>query len=194
MAMLKELRERILEEAIVVNETMVKVDGFLNHRLNIDLLEKMGHVFSDAFKNKKIDLILTIEASGIALAMMAAQELKVPVLFAKKGNNSLHQENIYTTVVHSATKNLDTRIYVSKDFIKQDMNVLIIDDFLAKGHAVLGLMNLVDQAHAHCVGVGIAIEKGFDTGGKQLREMGIDLVSCAIIEYIENGKVVLRDE
>lgn len=192
--MIQELRERILEEAIVVNDSMVKVDGFLNHRLNIELLEKMGTVFSNAFKDKKIDLILTIEASGIALAMMAAQKLNVPVLFAKKGNNSLHQENIYSTIVHSATKNVDTRIYVSKDFIKKDMNVLVIDDFLAKGNAVLGLMDLIEQANAHCVGVGIAIEKGFDTGGKTLRDMNVDLVSCAIIDHIENGKVFLRDE
>ncbi len=192
--MIKELSEQILKEAIVVNDTMVKVDGFLNHRLNLDLLQKMGHVFYEAFKDKQIDLILTIEASGIALAMMAAQELKAPVLFAKKGNNTLHQENIYTTIIHSATKNSDTRVYVSKDYLKKDMNVLVIDDFLAKGHAVLGLMNLVEQAQAQCVGVGIAIEKGFDTGGQTLREKGIDLVSCAIIDRIEQGRVVLRHE
>ncbi len=192
--MIQELRERILEEAIVVNDSMVKVDGFLNHRLNIELIDKMGTIFFDAFKDKEIDLILTIEASGIALAIMAAQKLNVPVLFAKKGNNSLHQENIYTTIVHSATKNIDTRIYVSKDFIQKEMNILVIDDFLAKGHAVLGLMNLIDQAQANCVGVGIAIEKGFDTGGQTLRDMNVDLVSCAIIDHIENGKVILRDE
>lgn len=192
--MIKQLREQILSEAIVVNNTMVKVDGFLNHRLNIDLIQKMGHVFADHFKDKKIDLILTIEASGIALAMMAGQELKVPVLFAKKGNNSLHQDNIYTTIVHSATKNIDTHIYVSKNYLKKDMNVLIIDDFLAKGNAVLGLINLVKQAQAQCVGVGIAIEKGFDEGGTLLRNQGIDLISCAIIERIENGKVILKNE
>ncbi len=192
--MIKELKERIVQEAIVINDNMVKVDGFLNHRLNIELLEKMGHVFTSSFEDKDIDLILTIEASGIALAIMAAQKLKVPVLFAKKGNNSLHQENIYTTIVHSATKNIDTRIYVSKDYLKKDMKVLVIDDFLAKGHAVLGLMDLIKQADATCVGVGIAIEKGFDTGGKMLRDMNVDLVSCAIIDRIENGKVFLRDE
>lgn len=192
--MIKELKEKILKEAIVVNDSMVKVDGFLNHRLNIEILQKMGTFFYEAFKENQIDLILTIEASGIALAIMAAQKLNVPVLFAKKGNNTLHQENIYSTNVHSATKNIDTSIYISKDYLKKDMRVLIIDDFLAKGNAVFGLMNLIEKAEAECVGVCIAIEKGFEEGGKQIRAQGIKLVSCAVIDHIENGSVILRDE
>lgn len=191
--MLKNLVEKIQKEAIIIEPNMVKVDGFLNHQIDVNLLAEMGFAFATRFI-QKIDVILTLEASGIALALACAQNLKVPVLFAKKGNNTLHQDNVYTSIVFSATKKSEVSIYASKKYLKVNMKVLIIDDFLSTGAAISALLDLITQAKAECVGIGIAIEKGFEMGGYKLREAGYDLYSLAIIDKIENKRVVMRDE
>lgn len=185
------LKQRILNEAKIVEPNMIKVDGFLNHRIDIELLDEMAIALSQHFQ-ESFDLILTIEASGIALAIATAQKLKIPVLFAKKGHNILHQKHIYKTKVVSATKQIETEIYVSKAFLTQDQNVLIIDDFLSNGDAILACLDLVKQAQAQCKACGVVIEKGFNPGRRRIEAKGIEVFSLVKVKAIENGKLVIE--
>lgn len=189
---MKLLKEKILNEGRVVDNDILKVDKFLNHQLDINFLNEVGKEFKEIFKDKKIDKILTIEASGIAIACITAGYFNVPVVFAKKTESKNLDKDTYESEVYSFTKGKAYKIRVSKRYLEKDENVLILDDFLANGRAVLGLKDVIGQAEANIVGVGIVIEKGFQEGGKVLRDMGINLKSLAIIDSMDDGRVKFR--
>lgn len=187
------LKRRIQEDGRILPGMVIKVDGFLNHQLDIALIQEMGEEFHRLFKSVPVDKILTIEASGIAIAAITAQSFKVPVVFAKKSESKVLDQDTYTCTVHSYTKNRSYPVHVAKTFLHENENILIIDDFLAKGQAVLGLVDIVRQAGARVVGIGIVIEKGFQDGGKLIREQHLNLHSLAIIDSIEDGVLRFRD-
>ncbi len=186
------LKKCIEENATFIPPDVIKVDMFLNHMIDVDLLNKIGKEFCSRFSDKqgKINKILTIEASGIGIACVTAQYFSVPVLFAKKGQNKNVGANTYSTSIFSFTKNKSFEVFVSKDYLGPEDHVLIIDDFLANGEAVRGLINIVEQAGATLEGVGIVVEKGFQNGGAQLRSDGVRVESLAIIKGIENGRPI----
>lgn len=186
------LKQKIRENGVFIGTDIVKVDMFLNHMIDIRLLEEMGKEFKRLFNDKNITKILTVEVSGIAIACMAAREFNVPVVFAKKSEAKNLSSDTYCSEVYSFTKNKTYKIRVAKEYLNENDKILIIDDFLANGKALMGLMDIAGQAKAEIAGIGIAIEKGFQPGGKQIRDMGIDLKSLAIIDSIENGQAVFR--
>ena len=169
------LKQRILKDGKVIGDDILKVDSFLNHQIDTALLFEIGKEFHRLFKDQNINKILTIEASGIGIACAAAQFFAVPVVFAKKGNHKNLSDSKYSTKVYSFTKDVYYDVTVDKEYLKSDDRVLIIDDFLANGNAALGLIDLVKQAGGTVEGVGIVIEKGFQEGGKIIRNMGIRL-------------------
>lgn len=173
------LEERIQRDGIVREGNVLKVDRFLNHQIDVELLNEIGKEFLRLFGDEGVDKILTIEASGIGIACIAAQYFKVPVVFAKKAASKNISGETYTSRVHSFTKDKYYDIMVSKDFLGKDDRVLIIDDFLAKGAALLGLADIINQSGAHLVGAGIVIEKAFQDGGQKIRDMGIRVESLA---------------
>lgn len=191
---MKVLKERIVKDGKIREGNVLKVDSFLNHQLDIELFEAIGAEFKRRFEGEKITKILTIEASGIAIACIAARYFNVPVLFAKKTQTKNIAGDVYTSKVESFTHGKVYDIIVSKEFLKPEDHVLIIDDFLANGKALLGLSQLVKDAGATLVGAGIVIEKGFQVGGAMVRESGVRLESLAIIDEmsIEEG-LVFRD-
>ena len=192
---MKELREAIKKYGRGLGTDVVKVDMFLNHRIDTELLFKMGKAFAEEFREDKPDLVMTVEASGIALAVAAAMELgNLPVVFAKKSENKVQTGNVATAPVYSFTHKKEYNIRVEKRYIPQGSRVLIIDDFLADGNAVKGMMQLTEQLGSEVVGIGIAVEKGFQPGGQQLRAQGIHLKSLAIVTGIEDGKIRLLDD
>ena len=184
------LKQKILNEGKAIGSDVVKVDMFLNHQIDVELLCEIGKEFKRIFDSEKINKILTIEASGIGIACIAAQYFSVPVVFAKKGANRNVGDNIYKADVYSFTKGVTTTIGISKDYISEDDHILIIDDFMANGKAVHGLINIINQAGATVEGIGIVIEKGFQPGGDALRSLGYRVESLAVIKSIDNGKVV----
>ncbi len=186
---MKLLEDRIREQGEVIGTDIVKVDMFLNHRIDVDLLCEIGREFKRLFADEDINKILTIEASGIGIACIAAQYFSVPVVFAKKGNHRNVGNDIYTGEVFSFTKNQNTQIGISKKYITKEDRVLIIDDFLANGAAVKGLIGICEKAGAEVKGIGICVEKGFQPGGRELRAMGYHLESLAIIKSIDNGVI-----
>lgn len=186
------LKQRILKDGRIIGTDILKVDSFLNHQLDVGLLNEIGKEFKNRFQNKKITRILTIEASGIAVACMAALYFEVPVVFAKKFEAKNLDSDTYESDVFSFTKNKGYKIRVSKKYISAEDHVLVIDDFLANGKAVLGLKDIVEQAGAILEGVGIVIEKGFQEGGKRLRDAGLTIESLAIIESMEQGQLKFR--
>uniref|UniRef100_UPI003FEF2693 xanthine phosphoribosyltransferase n=1 Tax=Candidatus Fimivicinus sp. TaxID=3056640 RepID=UPI003FEF2693 len=186
---MKLLEERILRDGKVLSDDILKVDMFLNHQIDVGLLNEIGKEFYRLFQSAHINKILTIEASGIGIACIAAQYFSVPVVFAKKGAHRNVGGNLYTSEVFSFTKNKSYLIGVSKDYLGLEDHVLIIDDFLANGRALIGLKDILDQAGAKLEGIGIVIEKGFQPGGKLIRSMGIHLESLAIVESMQNGAV-----
>ena len=189
------LEERIKEDGQVRPGNILKVDSFLNHQLDVSLLEQLGKEFFERFKDKGITRILTIEASGIALAYLAAQYFKVPVVFAKKAKSKNLDGELYTSTVHSFTYGKDFTVTLSKKFLTKDDTVLLIDDFLAVGKAMRGLIDICGQAEANIAGIGIAIEKGFQSGGKELREMGFDVYSLAIIDEMDDeGNISFKEQ
>lgn len=189
---MKLLQDRILRDGIIKEGGILKVDSFLNHQMDIELINEIGKEFARLFKHKNITKILTIEASGIGIACIAAQYFGVPVVFAKKAQSKNLEGEIYTSQVHSYTHNREYIIRVSKKFITDQDNVLIIDDFLANGKALIGLMDILKQAGATVAGCGICIEKGFQEGGDYIRGLGIDLQSLAIIDLDEDGNMIFR--
>ena len=193
---MKLLKERIRKEGNVKPGNVLKVDMFLNHQIDVELMNEIGKEFKKLFGDKKITKILTIEASGIAIACIAAQYFNVPVVFAKKAQSINLDGDSYTTKIESFTHKKIYDVIVSKTYISPDDRILIIDDFLANGCALLGLIDIVRSAGASLEGIGIVIEKGFQAGGKQIRDMGIDLKSLAIIESMnsETGEIVFSDE
>lgn len=186
------LKEKIRQEGRVEGNDILKVDSFLNHQLDVEFLNEIGKEFKERFKDEKITKILTIESSGIAVASIASQYFKVPVVFAKKMESKNLDKETYTGEVHSFTKGITYKIKVSKRYIEETDRVLVIDDFLANGRAVMGLKSIIEQAGAELAGVGIVIEKGFQTGGQVLREQGVKLCSLAIIESMNSGEIIFR--
>ncbi len=184
------LKQRIVEQGKAIDSDIVKVDMFLNHQIDVDLLCEIGKEFRRIFDSTEITKIVTIEASGIGIACIAAQYFSVPVVFAKKGANRNVGDNIYKADVYSFTKGVTTTIGISKDYISPDDRILIIDDFMANGKAVHGLINIINQAGASVEGIGIVIEKGFQPGGDALRSLGYRVESLAIIKAIDDGKVI----
>ena len=189
------LRRMILEKGKGIGNDIVKVDMFLNHRIDTAMLFQMGEAWADEFRNEKPEIVLTVEASGIAMAVAAAHALgDIPVVFAKKSATAVQNDETVQAPVYSFTHKKQNIIRIEKQYLPEGTRVLIIDDFLADGQAVHGLMSLCEQQKAVVVGVGIAVEKGFQPGGKALRESGIHLKSLAVVEGIENGNIVLRPE
>lgn len=184
------LKQRIIEQGKAIGSDIVKVDMFLNHQIDVELLCEIGKEFRRIFASHDINKIVTIEASGIGIACIAAQYFSVPVVFAKKGANRNVGDNIYKADVYSFTKGVTTTIGISKDYISPDDRILIIDDFMANGKAVHGLINIINQAGATVEGIGIVIEKGFQPGGDALRSLGYKVESLAIIKAIDDGKVI----
>ena len=179
---MKLLEERIRKDGQVRPGNILKVVSFLNHHLDVELLEQLGKAFYEEFKDKGITRILTIEASGIALACLAAQYFKVPVVFAKKAKSKNLDGELYTSTVHSFTYGKDFTVTLAKKFLSKEDTVLLIDDFLAVGKAMRGLIDICNQAEANIAGIGIAIEKGFQSGGRELREAGYEVYSLAIVD------------
>ena len=187
------LKQKILKDGKVKEGNVLKVDSFLNHQMDIALFEEIGKEFKRRFSDTDINKILTIEASGIGIACIAALHFGVPVVFAKKSKTKNIAGDTYTSKVESFTHGRVYDIIVSKDFLSADDNVLIIDDFLANGCALEGLADLIRSAGANLVGAGIVIEKGFQRGGDLIRSKGIRLESLAIIEEMKpNGEIVFR--
>ncbi len=189
------LRRMILEKGKGIGNDIVKVDMFLNHRIDTKLLFEMGEAWADEFRAEKPDMVLTVEASGIAMAVAAAHALgDIPVVFAKKSGTVVQNDNTVQAPVYSFTHKTQNMIRIEKQYLPEGSRVLIIDDFIADGQAARGLINLCWQQGATVVGVGIAVEKGFQPGGKALRESGIHLKSLAVVDGIEDGNIVLRPE
>ena len=190
------LEARIAKDGVVKEGNVLKVDSFLNHQMDIALMNEIGKEFYERFKGKPINKILTIEASGIAIAYAVAQQFKVPVLFAKKSKSINIAGDIYTAEVESFTHKNKNTVVVSKQFLSAEDHVLIIDDFLANGCALQGLISIVDQAGGTVEGIGIAVEKGFQVGGQIIRNLGYHLESLAIVESMnhETGEVVFREQ
>lgn len=191
---MEKLKQMIIERGEIREGNILKVDSFLNHQLDADFLYEMGEEFHRLFKDQKITKILTIEVSGIAIAIMAALVFKVPVVFAKKTESLNLDKDVYVGQVHSYTKNKDYKIMISKKYLNKDDKLLIIDDFLAEGSAMRGLMDLAVQSGAEVKGIGVVIEKGFQKGGEILRNEGYNLKSLAIIDDMKDGKITFREE
>ena len=190
---MKALEEKILKEGVVLPGNILKVGNFLNHRLDVAFLCEMGKEIARLFENCGINKILTIETSGIAIAMGAAMHMNVPVVFAKKNKSKNVSGEVYCTEVVSFTHKNVSQVIVEKQFLTKDDKVLIVDDFLANGKALEGLIDIVNQAGARLAGTAIAIEKGFQNGGDRLREQGIRVESLAIIERMEDGNIIFRN-
>ena len=190
------LEERILKDGIVKEGNVLKVDSFLNHQMGIELFDQMGAEFKKRFEGKPINKILTIEASGIGIACVVAQHFHVPVVFAKKSKSINLEGEMYVAQVESFTHKCQNNVIVAQKFLNPEDHVLIIDDFLANGCALQGLIQIVQSAGATVEGIGIAIEKGFQSGGRIIRNLGFQLESLAIVESMdaETGNVVFREQ
>lgn len=190
------LEERIVKDGVVKEGNILKVDSFLNHQMDVKLFDEMASEYQRRFAGKNINKILTIEASGIGIASVVALRYGVPVVFAKKSQSINLDGEMYTAEVESFTHKNINHVIVSKKFLSEDDHVLIIDDFLANGCALQGLIQIVQQAGATVEGIGIAIEKGFQTGGTIIRNLGYQLESLAIVESMDasTGEVVFREQ
>lgn len=190
------LEEKILKDGIVKEGNVLKVDSFLNHQMDIALFNEMGKEWKRRFEGKNINKILTIEASGIGIACIAAQHFDVPVVFAKKKKSINLEGDMYTAEVESFTHKNKNQVIVAKKFLDENDHVLLIDDFLANGCALMGLIQIVQSAGATVEGIGIAIEKGFQTGGRIIRNLGYQLESLAIVDSMdwETGEIKLREQ
>lgn len=190
------LEERIVKDGIVKEGNVLKVDSFLNHQMDIQLFDQMGTEFKKRFEGKKINKILTIEASGIGIACVVAMHFNVPVVFAKKSKSINIEGDTYVAEVESFTHKCKNQVLVSKKFLSEDDHVLIIDDFLANGCALQGLISIVNMAGGTVEGIGIAIEKGFQVGGQIIRNLGYQLESLAIVDSMDpsNGTIYFREQ
>ena len=191
---MQELKDRIVKEGRVLPGNIIKVDGFLNHRIDTELMEHIAEEFGKHFNMDEVTLILTAEASGIALAAVVARHFHKPMVFAKKAKSDNIEGGLYQSEIFSYTYKKKVTLLVSKEWMNPNDKVLIIDDFMANGEAMRGLCDIVKGAGATLVGVGCAVEKGFQGGGDRLRESGVNLKSLAIIESAEPGNVVFRDD
>lgn len=190
------LEERIVNDGLIKEGNVLKVDSFLNHQMDINLFDMMGEEFLRRFEGKGINKILTIEASGIGIACVVAKHFNVPVVFAKKSKSINIDGDMYIAEVESFTHKTKNQVIVSKKFLGPDDHVLIIDDFLANGCALQGLISIVNQAEGTVEGIGIAIEKGFQSGGQIIRNLGYQLESLAIVESMdcETGNIIFRSQ
>ena len=188
------LEEKILKEGKVLPGNILKVGSFLNHQIDVDFIMEMGKEIARLFGGEKITKILTIETSGIPIAVAAAAAMHIPVVFAKKHKTSNVSGDVYKTVVHSYTHGTDYTVVVESDYLSDKDNVLIVDDFLANGKALKGLLDIVAQAGAASAGAVCAIEKGFQHGGDELRADGVRVESLAIIDSMEDGKIIFRQQ
>ena len=190
------LEERIVKDGIITEGNVLKVDSFLNHQMDIELFDQIGAEFKRRFEGKPINKILTIEASGIGIACVAAQHFKVPVVFAKKSQSINLEGEMYVAEVESFTHRCKNQVIVSQKFLSEEDHVLIIDDFLANGCALQGLIQIVQAAGATVEGIGIVIEKGFQAGGSIIRNLGYQLESLAIVDAMDEktGTFVFREQ
>lgn len=190
------LEEKIVKEGVVKEGNILKVDSFLNHQMDVKLFKQMGEEFKKRFADKPINKILTVEASGIGIPCIVAECFDVPVVFAKKSKSVNIDGEVYNAEVESFTHKCKNQVLVSKKFLNTDDHILIIDDFLANGCALQGLISIVSQAGGTVEGIGIAIEKGFQQGGKIIRNLGFQLESLAIVESMDasDGSVVFREQ
>ena len=190
------LERRIRQDGVVKGDDVLKVDSFLNHQMDIELFEQMGQEFACRFKDAQIDKILTIEASGIGIACIAARYFGVPVVFAKKEKSVNLEGEMYIAEVESFTHKCKNQVIVSRKYLSKGEHILIIDDFLANGCALQGLISIVKEAGATVEGIGIAIEKGFQVGGRVIRNLGYHLESLAIIEDMDaaSGEITFREQ
>jgi xanthine phosphoribosyltransferase len=193
---MKLLEERIQKDGIVKPGNVLKVDSFINHQMDVELISEMGKEWKRLFAEKPINKILTIEASGIGIACIAAVHFNVPVVFAKKAKSINLDGEMYTAEVESFTHNNKNQVIVSKKFLSEEDHVLIIDDFLANGCALQGLIQIVQAAGATVEGIGIAVEKGFQPGGRMIRNLGYQLESLAIVDGMndETGEIIFREQ
>jgi xanthine phosphoribosyltransferase len=187
---MKKLQDKIMEEGVVLSDRVLKVDSFLNHRIDPGLMAEVGRAFADRFGDTRIDLVLTLESSGIAPALMTALELKVPMVFARKQTSITMKDDLYVEPVYSFTKQQQSQVAISRKFLTPGQNVLIIDDFLAHGEAAAGMARIVEKAGARVAGIGIVIEKSFQSGFAKLTEAGYRIESLARIASLSNGHVV----
>ena len=189
------LEERIIKDGVVKEGNILKVDSFLNHELDVELFDQMGAEWAKRFEGVELNKILTIEASGIGIACVAARHFNVPVVFAKKSQSVNLDGEMYTAEVESFTHKNKNNVIVSKKFLNENDKVLIIDDFLANGCALQGLISIINSAGASVAGIGIAIEKGFQSGGQIIRNLGYKLESLAIVDGMdpETGKINFRN-
>lgn len=190
------LEERIVKDGVVKEGNVLKVDSFLNHQMDIDLFEEMGAEFKRCFADSNITKIVTIESSGIGIACIVARYFNVPVVFAKKSKSINIDGDMYVAEVESFTHKCKNQVIVSKKFLNEDDHVLIIDDFLANGCALQGLISIVSEAGGTVEGIGIAIEKGFQAGGRMIRNLGYRLESLAIVDSMdaEKGTIEFREQ
>lgn len=191
---MEKLKERIRTEGRVLPGNIIKVDGFLNHRVDTALMGELADEFAKYFDVKNITMVLTAEASGIALATVCAERYGVPMVFAKKAKSDNIEGGLYQSDIYSYTYKKKVTLLVSKEWLSSDDKVLIIDDFMANGEAMRGLCDIVTAAGATLMGIGCAVEKGFQGGGDRLRAAGVNLKSLAIIESAEPGNIVFRDD
>ena len=190
---MKTLEERILKDGYVLGENILKVDSFLTHQVDLNLMKEIGKVFADKFKDAGITKVVTIEASGIAPALYTADALGVPMIFAKKSKNITMNEGILTAEVYSFTKQVSNTVSIASKYLSQQDKVLIVDDFLANGQAAKGLVEIGEQAGAKVEAIGIVIEKSFQDGRGLLEKTGIPVFSLARLERFENGQVVFKE-
>ncbi len=190
------LEERIMKDGIVKEGNVLKVDSFLNHQMDIRLFDQIGEEFKKRFEGTEINKILTIEASGIGIACVVARHFDVPVVFAKKSKSINIEGDVYVAEVESFTHKCKNQVIVSKKFINPEDKILIIDDFLANGCALQGLISIVKSAGASVEGIGIAVEKGFQTGGQVIRNLGYHLESLAIVDSMDaaTGEIKFREQ
>ncbi len=191
---MQQLKDRIIKEGRVLPDNIIKVDGFLNHRVDTALMCDIADEFAKYFDVNNITMVLTAEASGIALATICAQRYGVPMVFAKKAKSDNIEGGLYQSDIFSYTYKKKVTLLVSQDWITKDDRVLIIDDFMAKGYAMRGLIDIVNKAGATLAGIGVAVEKGFQDGGDSLRREGYPIKSLAIIDSVEDGVIRFREE
>lgn len=189
MIILNLLKNKILEDGIALNSEVLKVDSFINHQVDVNLMKEIGIEFANYFRNKNITKVFTIETSGIAPAVFTSLELNVPLVILKKQNSKILNDNFYTTEVKSFTKNTTYNLTLSKNYINDNDNILIIDDFLANGEAAKGAIKLIENANAKVAGIGIVIEKAFQPGRKVLENLGYDIYSLARIKSLNDNKI-----
>jgi xanthine phosphoribosyltransferase len=187
------LKERIRRDGRVKDGNIIKVDGFLNHQIDINLIDEIGKEFKRRFDGKPITKIITIEASGIAIACITAKYFGVPIVFAKKSESKNIDGDVYRTTVTSYTRGKDYTVILEKRYLTSDDRILIIDDILATGKAQKGLLDISEQAGAAVIGIGVVLEKGFQSGGDKLREGGYNVQSLAIIDSMDSEMIQFRD-